>query len=409
MKLTVKSPRTVGRYLAIDPPGSNVTSRPRACSASSGPRPWSGCTRALPPPCGRPWRAYGPINATRRTSPASGSTPSSFFSSTIARAVARRMTDLVSGSSAVVSAVGVSAAPAHSASASTRATDRSRSSTPTSPRSTAARRCSPRSRGGPGISTSRPASNDAAALCVPNQSLTTSPSKPHSPRSSSVSSHVVLAAERAVEAVVPGHDDADVGVANGSLERHEVQLAERAFVDLRRDRHPLELGVVADEVLDARRHPLALQPAHVGDRQLGGQDRVLAEALEVASADRCAVEVHGRGEHDVGALRVRLPPERPAHLLDQRRIPRRAERRAARERGRRRARPRRATDARRAVGHADRRDRRSVEGGGVPCVGPGQQGDLLVDAELGEKFLVEACRHGRMVATVAATWGFERV
>ena len=48
--------------------------------------------------------------------------------------------------------------------------------------------------------------------------------------------------------------------------RHEVQLAQRALVDLGRDRHPLELGVVADEVLDARRHALGLQTLHVRDR-----------------------------------------------------------------------------------------------------------------------------------------------
>ena len=220
---------------------------------------------------------------------------------------------------------------------------------------------------------------------------------------------VVLTAERPVQAVVPGHDHANAGLADGGLERHQVQLAERALVDLRRDRHPFELGVVADEVFDARRHALTLQPAHVGDSELGGQEWVLAEALEVASADRRAVEVHGRGEHDVGALRVRLPPERPADLLDQRRIPRRAEGRAAWKRGRRRTGPGRATDPGRAVRHADRRDRRLVERGGVPRVGPRQQGDLLVDAEPGEEFLVEACFHGRMVATGAATWGFERV
>ena len=46
---------------------------PAACSASSGPRPWSGRTRALPPPCGRPYRAYGPISATRRAVAGSGS------------------------------------------------------------------------------------------------------------------------------------------------------------------------------------------------------------------------------------------------------------------------------------------------------------------------------------------------
>ena len=213
---------------------------------------------------------------------------------------------------------------------------------------------------------------------------------------------VVLAAERAVEAVVAGHDHAHVGPADGGLERDEVQLAQRAFVDLRGDRHPLELGVVADEVLDARGHTLGLQPADVGDGELRRQDRILAVALEVAPADRGAVQVHRRGEHDVGALGVRLPPERPTNLLDELRIPGRTEGGAARERGRCRSGPRRPTDTSGPVGHADRRHRRVVESGRVPRVDARQQGDLLVGTELGEQVLVEAGRHGRMVAMTAA-------
>ena len=48
--------------------------------------------------------------------------------------------------------------------------------------------CRPRWRVGPGISRSSPACTPSTVLCRPNQSLITSPSKPHSPRSTSASS-----------------------------------------------------------------------------------------------------------------------------------------------------------------------------------------------------------------------------
>ena len=187
--VAANSPRTTGRYLAIEPPGSSVTSKPRAVSASNGPRPWSARTRALPPPWGRPKRAYGPIRATRRAVAGSGRASPSFFSSTIARAAARRMTSRVAWSSAVTSSVPDSSAPTQAPSSRIRATSGSSSRSRTSPRSTAASRAGPRSRGGPGISRSSPARTDSTALCVPNQSLMTAPSKPHSPRSTSPISH----------------------------------------------------------------------------------------------------------------------------------------------------------------------------------------------------------------------------
>ena len=104
----------------------------------------------------------------------------------------------------------------------------------------------------------------------------------------------------------------------GGLERHEVQLAQRALVDLAGDRHPLELGVVGDEVLDARGDPLGLQAADVADGDARREVRVLAHALEVAAADRRAVQVDGRGEQrrwrPCSAPPARAPgrPPRPA-------------------------------------------------------------------------------------------------
>ena len=58
----------------------------------------------------------------------------------------------------------------------------------TSPAVTAATSLAPRSRAGPGISRSSPAFTVGAVEREPNQSDITAPSKPHSSRSTSVSS-----------------------------------------------------------------------------------------------------------------------------------------------------------------------------------------------------------------------------
>ena len=192
----------------------------------------------------------------------------------------------------------------------------------------------------------------------------------------------VLAAVRPVEPVVAAHHGACSRSPHGRLERDEVQLAQGALVDLRRDRHPLELGVVADEVLDARGDALGLQTLDVGDGQLGGEHRVLAEALEVAPTDRGAMEVDRRGEEHAGALRPGLPPEGPSDVADQVRVPGGAERAAARERRRAHPVPRRPPRSGRPVGHPDRRHRRIGEPGRVPQVGTGEQVHLLVDGEV---------------------------
>ena len=75
------------------------------------------------------------------------------------------------------------------------------------------RASSPNHCGGPGISRSRPAFAAGAVLCVPYQSDITTPSKPHSSRSDREQPRV-LAAVRAVDAVVRGHHRPRAGLAS---------------------------------------------------------------------------------------------------------------------------------------------------------------------------------------------------
>ena len=171
--------------------------------------------------------------------------------------------------------------------------------------------------------------------------------------------------ERSVDPVVRGHHGEHARLLDHRLERHQVQLAQRSLVDLRVDRHAFELGVVADEVLDTRRHALGLQTLHVSHRDARREVGVLAHALEVAATGRSAVEVDGRRQQDTGALGLRLAAQHLPDPLDEVGFPRRGERRAARHVERRRAVEARAARPDRAIAHPERWDAQAIDSG--PC------------------------------------------
>ena len=194
--------------------------------------------------------------------------------------------------------------------------------------------------------------------------------------------HRRLGHRRAVDGVVGGHDGPGAGVAHDRLERRQVQLPQRPLVDPRLEREALGLGVVGHEVLDRGGDALGLQAAHVGRPDPAGQQRVLAEGLEVAAAVRRAVEVDHRREHDVDALAARLGGQQAAEPLDPRLVPGGRQQRRRRHVGRRLALvPALATHAGRAVGRHQppQPDRRLVVQ--RPEVGAGEQPHLLLQAE----------------------------
>ncbi len=168
----------------------NVAPGSAAASSSSGMSTRVGLTWELPAPWNRGVRANSPITAmVWPVTSASGSTPS-FFSSTMLCAAARRARAWC----APASRVAVSRRRDRSTSRSTRPAARSRMASSRSPAATAsmiARSLTP-SLGG--ISRSSPARSAATRSCTAPQSETTIPSKPHSSRSTSVSSHRCWAA-----------------------------------------------------------------------------------------------------------------------------------------------------------------------------------------------------------------------
>ena len=119
----------------------------------------------------------------------------------------------------------------------------------------------------------------------------------------------VLGAVFGAEAVVGAHDPPGAALLDRALERAEVDLAQRPVVDLYVDRHAVHLGVVADEVFDRDGDVLRLDAAHVRRGEDARQLGILAVALERATADGGAVDVHSRAEQDVGALAARFGAE----------------------------------------------------------------------------------------------------
>lgn len=125
--------------------------------------------------------------------------------------------------------------------------------------------------------------------------------------------------------VVGAHHAPGATLLHRPFERTEVQLAQWTLVHLDVHRHPIDLGVVAHEVLDGHCDVMGLHGTDVGRRQCARQLGVLAVALEGASAHGCAMQVDGRAEQDVGAFAAGLPAEQIADLGEQFWVPRCAE------------------------------------------------------------------------------------
>ena len=172
-------------------------------------------------------------------------------------------------------------------------------------------------------------------------------------------------------------------LADSRLEGREVDLAQGALVHFRADAEALELLLVGEVMLDAGADALTLQPGDVGDGHARGQVGVFGEALEVAAAQRRAVDVDGGAEQHLRALGFGLLGQRLPDALDQRRVPGRGQHGPGGE-GRRRHAAGEGVAPRpvRAVGHLQRRNTEPLDGDRMPRIGAGQQRDLLFERQL---------------------------
>jgi len=177
------------------------------------------------------------------------------------------------------------------------------------------------------------------------------------------------------------------------LERGEVDLAQRALVHVGADPRPGGFLVVPREVFDAAADLLRLQPGHGGRGHPAGQVRILGQILEVAPAQRRALDVDPGAQDDRDALRPRLGTEGGPHLAGQVRIPGgRQRRRGGKARGGHAGEPSGAVpwlwlfaQPVRPVRHHDRLDAEFTDRRGVPEVRAETQGGLLRHAQLGDR------------------------
>src|SRR5205814_6056574 len=118
-----------------------------------------------------------------------------------------------------------------------------------------------------------------------------------------------------VDEAVRAHDCADVRLADGRLERRQIDLVQRAVVDVRGDVVPVRLLAVDRVVLDGGDYRVLLDAPDLRHGRLRAEEWVLAERLEVPSVLRDSGDVDVRSEQDVDALLPRLEPHRPAERL----------------------------------------------------------------------------------------------
>ncbi len=186
----------------------------------------------------------------------------------------------------------------------------------------------------------------------------------------------ILTARFPAEPVVGGHNHAHTRLPDRRFEGRQVDLAQRALVHLDVDRHPLELLVVADEVLDGATDPPALHALHIGHRHGRAQNWVLGEALEAAATNRVPMDVDRGGQEDTGTLVERFVAEHLADQPHQVRIPGRAERGRRRQAGRDVSPP---TSSRTVgpIGHMEAIQAQGGHTGDVPPAVPDAQGSLI--------------------------------
>ncbi len=95
-------------------------------------------------------------------------------------------------------------------------------------------------------------------------------------------------------------------IADGPLERVEVDFAHGTFGHADIDAEAVGLLVVQHEMLQTAGHPVGLGSPDVGHHHFGGQHGVLAHVLECTSVERCALDVDTGTQHDILATEGKL-------------------------------------------------------------------------------------------------------
>ena len=112
-----------------------------------------------------------------------------------------------------------------------------------------------------------------------------------------------------------------MGLAYGNLEGGQVEFAHGPLVDHGVGGLPAQFLTVHGEVLGGGGHSLGLDAFNQPRSHVSSHLGILRVVLEVAAAQRVALDVHTRAEHDVHTQALGLSAQRLAHGLGQVRIP----------------------------------------------------------------------------------------
>ena len=145
---------------------------------------------------------------------------------------------------------------------------------------------------------------------------------------------------------------------------------------------PVVFLIVAAEMFDRGHHTLALHARDVCGRRLGRKVGILAVVLEITTAQRRAVDVHARTQHDMYAASTCVAAQRATVGVRKRTVPSRRQGDSARiERA-----VRVVADALRAVGHPDLRDAQSRDRTDIEAVVTPDIGELFLQSHAGNQF-----------------------
>ncbi len=102
----------------------------------------------------------------------------------------------------------------------------------------------------------------------------------------------MLRAVSAVDEIIRVHECPDVRLFHGSLERRQVDFAERALVDIRAHPMPVVFLIVSCVMLHRCHDPLTLNPLNVRDHHPARQVGIFTIVFEVATAHWRAIDIH---------------------------------------------------------------------------------------------------------------------
>lgn len=119
----------------------------------------------------------------------------------------------------------------------------------------------------------------------------------------------------AIDQVIAGHDGARLADRYRDLERQQVGFAQRRFGQVRADHHAPRFLAVGDEMFDGRDDTLRLDAGNRMAGQLAGEQRILADVFEIATAARFADQVRAPCELHIEALGLRLASDQCAAVV----------------------------------------------------------------------------------------------